>query len=97
AERGNADDHGLPRHQLEVRGGKEPGADERAKRDRDEGQAEEDPALVEKPPRAYDAARAPDASINSECSVHSSTGRAGPSRPRDITAIRSQTPRSSGK
>ena len=45
----------------------------------------------------YDAARAPDASINSECSVHSSTGRAGPSRPRDMTAIRSQTPSSSGR
>ena len=96
-ERGDADDGGLARHQLEVGAGEELRADERAERRRDRDEAEENAALVEQPPRRYDAALAPDACISSECSVHSSTGRAGPSRPRDMTAIRSHTPSSSGR
>ena len=97
AERGDAHDDRLPRHQLEVGGTEELRADERAEDQGDDDEPDEHAALVEEPPRAYEAARAPDASINNECSVHSSTGRAGPSRPRDITAMRSQTPSSSGR
>ena len=39
----------------------------------------------------------PVASRSTPCSVSSRVGRAGPSRPRRITAMRSHTPRSSGK
>ena len=63
----------------------------------DEREPDEDAGLVEQAaPCGYDA-RAPDAAINSACSFHSATGLAGPSRPRDITAMRSHTPSNSGR
>ena len=47
--------------------------------------------------RVHAASPAPVAAIIRLCSVHSDAGRAGPRRPRCITAIRSQSPSSSGK
>src|SRR6185369_17553092 len=96
AERCDADDDGLTRNQFQVGGAKELWPDQRTEQRQDERQPDEHPGVVEQPPRGYDA-RAPDASISSECSFHSVTSRAGPSRPRAITAMRSHMPSSSGK
>src|SRR5262249_29833177 len=97
AERRDADDGGLPRDQLEIACAEEARADERAEQQRDHDEPEQNAAVLRQPPRGYDAARAPDASITSACSVHADAGPAGPSRPRDITAMQSPTPKSSGR
>src|SRR5262249_12832937 len=96
AQCGDADDDRLPRDEFQVGGPEELRTDQRAEKGEHDRQAKEDTRLLGKAAPAYDA-RAPDASINNECSFHSSTPRTGPSRPRAITAIRSHTPSSSGK
>ena len=71
----------------------------RAAREREEGHheqeahegAEADEALAQVAPHA------PIAASRTVSGVHSATGRAGPRRPRLITARRSHTPRSSGR
>ena len=67
----------LPRHQLEVRGARRTaGRSARRTTSATSTSPMRTPRSFDEPPRGYEA-RAPDASINSECSVHASTGRAG--------------------
>ena len=73
------------------------GADEGGEQRQHEDQADERAALVEQPSRVHEEGSAPDAAMSSACSVHAEAGRGASSRPRDITAMRSQTPTSSGR
>ena len=98
AERGHADDRRLARHQLEVAGLEELGADEQREHERDEHQPDERAGAIEQRSCRHARAAPPVivATIKSG-SVSSATGCAACSRPRDITAMRSQTPSSSGR
>ena len=74
-------------------------AGERGEDQRHQHEAEQRAGAVEQRPRGHDARAAPPvivATIRSD-SFSSATGRAGWSRPRNITATRSQTPSSSGR
>jgi hypothetical protein len=95
AERGDGDNDGLPRHQLDVRRPEERGPDSAEdQRDDDEAGEHASDALPPRRRRAVMTRLAPNASINSACSVHSPPP--APTEPAARhTAMRSQTPSSS--
>ena len=102
----DAHDGRLARHEFEIGRAEELGTDEKAEKDRDERKTREHAGILKPGLVHLSASRregriaaglAPDASRTNACSVHSDAGRGSPSRPRDMTAMRSHSARSSGK
>ena len=97
ADRADRHDHGLGEDHAQVVGGQV--ALGRAAREREEGHHEQEADEGAEADQAVPqlASHAPIAASRTVSGVHSATGRAGPRRPRLITASRSHTPRSSGR
>ena len=98
ADRRHADDRRLARHQLQIAGLDELDPGEQREHERDEHQPDERARAIEQGSCRHARAAPPVivATIKSD-SVSSETGCAACSRPRNITATRSQTPSSSGR
>ena len=106
AQRRDAHDGGLPRHELEIGGAEKLRTDEKSEEKRHEHEAPEHSGIckpVRNPRRrrlVMSACAAPDAGSDDQQNDARSTPRpavAAPRRPRDITAIRSHRASSSGK
>ena len=96
-ERGRADDRGLAGDQLEVDGPEELRADEPGEDGADEEEAEEGPAAREQVARLHAASPRAGGRHHERVLVPLAAGRGAPSRPRHMTAMRSQTPSSSAR
>ena len=98
ADRRHADDRRLARHQLQIAGLDELDPGEQREHERDEHQPDEGARAIQQGSCRHARAAPPVivATIKSD-SVRLETGCAGCSRPRNMTAMRSQTPSSSGR
>src|SRR6185369_17668028 len=95
ADRGNADDRSLAQHRQQVALARESVGRERGEQrvQDEEREQRSEPGGTKKPTNFGH----PVASSKRSCSLSSLAGRAAPSLPRTITAMRSHTPSSSGK
>ena len=98
ADRRHADDRRLARHQLQIAGLDELDPGEQREHERDEHQPDEGARAIQQGSCRHARAAPPVivATIKSD-SVRLETGCAACSRPRNMTAMRSQTPSSSGR
>ncbi len=96
ADCGDADNRHLPSHELEIGGGEELRPDQHPEDDRDQYQADERSGPLDERSGRH-AAVPPVTAIIKSCSVSDSAGTASFSRPRCMTAMRSQSPSSSGR